>query len=136
MEEVRRLGSLRDAQINEAKSVLAFEVTKLVHGEQHAKEARNAAEALFGGSREAAEIPTIEVHISEMEEKIKLLDLIVRAGLTPSKSEARRAIQQGGIVLNDNKISDVERTVGKEDIQESQMMLQRGKKNFCRIKIV
>lgn len=135
MEEVKRLGSLKDAQINEAKRVFAFEVTKLVHGGEEALKAQEAAEALFGGRKKSENIPGIEISGAELEQGIKLLDLIVRAELTPSKSEARRAVQQGGVYMNDEKIMDIDAIVGKKDIVDEQIILQRGKKNFCRIKI-
>jgi len=136
MEEVRRLGALKDAQINEAKRVLAFEVTKLVHGEEEALKAQHAAEALFSGKGDSESIPSIEVVFTELEQGIKLLDLLVRSELTPSKSEARRAIQQGGVSVNEEKISDVERIISTSDLKEKQILLQKGKKSFCRVKAV
>ncbi|MCR4434873.1 MAG: tyrosine--tRNA ligase [Clostridiales bacterium] len=136
MDEVKRLGSLKDSGINEAKKVLAYEVTRLVHGEEEALKARKAAEALFGGKGDLEDIPGMEMDGSEIKSGIKLLDLIVRANLTPSKSEARRAVQQGGIYLNDEKVSDVDLVVGEKHVQEGFIMLQKGKKNFCRIKVV
>jgi tyrosyl-tRNA synthetase len=136
IEEVNRLSELKDAQINEAKKVFAYEVTKLVHGEEEARKAQDAAEALFGGSKKSDNIPTIEVASAEFSGGIKLIDLIVRAALTPSKSEARRAIEQGGVYLNDEKVSEIETIVGEKDIIDSQIILQRGKKNFCRVKVV
>jgi tyrosyl-tRNA synthetase len=135
MEEVKRLGAFKDAQINEAKKILAYEVTKLVHGEEEAGKARDAAEALFGGKRDSDNIPGIEILKNEIEGGIKLLDIIVTTGLTPSKSEARRAVQQGGIYINDNKISDMEYVVNEKDVLDGQIILQRGKKNFCRVKL-
>jgi tyrosyl-tRNA synthetase len=136
MDEVRRLGALKDSEINEAKRVLAFEVTKLVHGDEEAGGAQKAAEALFGGAGDADSIPGIELSASELKQGIKLLDLIVRAGLTPSKSEARRAVQQGGIYVNEQKISDMEMLVSEKETTDGQIMLQRGKKSFCRVKVI
>lgn len=136
MDEVRRLGSLKDADINEAKKILAFEVTKLVHGEEEAVKAQNASEALFGGKGNADTIPGIELSRLEIEGGIKLLDLLVRADLTPSKSEARRAVKQGGVSLNDEKISDADLVVDAKYIREGFIMLQKGKKSFCRIKAI
>ena len=136
MEEVRRLGSLQDAKINEAKKILAFEVTKLVHGEEEAMKANDSAEALFGGAGDLTNIPSVEVAKEEILSGIKLIDLAVISGLTPSKSEARRAIQQGGLYLNGEKTYDVDQIVGEKDINDGCFMLQRGKKNFCRVKVV
>lgn len=136
MDEVKRLGALKDAQINEAKKVLAFEVTELVHGEEEALKAQKASEALFGGKGDADTIPGIEIPNGELAGGIKLLDLLVRTGLTPSKSEARRAVQQGGVYLNDEKVSDMELVITEKDAPDGQLMLQRGKKSFCRVRFV
>lgn len=133
MEEVRRLGALKDAAINEAKKILAFEVTKLVHNQEEAEKAQNAAESLFGGKGDNASIPSIEILKSELLQGIKLLDLIVQAGLTPSKSEARRALEQGGIYVNEIKITDVNMNIGEKDLVNGKLMLQRGKKSFCKV---
>lgn len=136
MDEVRRLGALKDAAINEAKRVLAFEVTKIVHGEEEALKAQKAAEALFGGKGDAESVPSIEIPSAEIGAGIKLLDLLVRTGLTPSKSEARRAVQQGGVYINEEKILDIDSTLNQSFAKEGQILLQRGKKNFCRVKII
>ncbi|MCX7923184.1 MAG: tyrosine--tRNA ligase [Clostridia bacterium] len=136
MEEVRSLGALKDAEINKAKEVLAFEVTKLVHGEDEATKAQSAAKALFGGKGDLENVPSIDISADELVQGIKLLDLIVRAGLTPSKSEARRAVQQGGVYVNEQKESDLEKVIGQADVVEGQIMLQRGKKSFCRVNVV
>jgi tyrosyl-tRNA synthetase len=136
IEEVRRLGALKDAGINEAKAVLAFEVTKIVHGETEAIKAREAAEAIFGGKGNSDNVPFIEIKAAELAGGIKITDLLVLAGLTPSKSEARRAVQQGGVVLNGNKVESFDYTVSKEDLADNEMMLQKGKKNFVKIKAV
>lgn len=136
MDEVRRLGSLKDAGINEAKAVLAYEVTKIVHGEEEARKAKEAAEAIFGGKGKSDNIPYVEVKSADIEAGIKIADLLMIAELTPSKSEARRAIQQGGVLLNENKISSVDYTVGTNDLVDGEMMLQKGKKNFVKIKAV
>ncbi len=136
MDEVRRLSSFRDARINEAKKILAYEVTKLVHGEEEALKAQRAAEALFENKGDAESVPGIEVGADEIKDGIKLVDLLVKAGLTPSKSEARRAVQQGGVYLNDEKISDIEYVVSAGNFSEGALMLRRGKKNYCRVRVV
>lgn len=136
MEEVRRLGSLTDAGINQAKAILAFEVTKIVHGEEEANKAKEAAEALFGGKGSSDNIPFIEVNIVDLEAGIKITDLLVLSELTPSKSEARRAVQQGGVAINENKVTSFDYTVGKADLVEGEMLLQKGKKSFVKIKVV
>jgi len=136
MDEVKRLSSLKDAGINEAKVVLAFEVTKIVHGEIQAHKAKEAAEAIFGGKGNSDNIPFIEISLSELEAGIKITDLVLLAGLTPSKSEARRAVEQGGVMLNSNKVNSFNYVVGENDLVDGQMMLQKGKKNFVKIKIL
>ncbi len=136
MDEVRKLGALTDAGINQAKAILAFEVTKIVHGQEQALKAKEAAEAIFGGKGSSENIPFIEVKSDEFEVGIKITDLLVLAELTPSKSEARRAVQQGGVVLNDNKITSFDYTVGASDIVDGEIMLQKGKKSFVKVKII
>lgn len=136
MEDVRRLSSLKDAQINEAKRILAYEVTKLVHGEEEAKKAQGAAEALFEGKGDSDGIPGIDITVNELSQKIKIIDMLVKTGLTPSKSEARRAVQQGGVYLNERKITDIDYIISDKDLKEGQLLLRKGKKNFCRVKVV
>ncbi len=136
MDEVRRLGSLKDAGINQAKAVLAYEVTKIVHGEEEAKKAKEAAEAIFGGKGQSDSIPFVEVKVADVEAGIKIIDLLMIAGLAPSKSEARRTVQQGGVLLNDEKITAFDYSVGTNDLVNGEMMLQKGKKSFVKIKLV
>ena len=135
MDEVRRLSSLKDAEINEAKKVLAFEVTKLVHGEEEAVKAQKAAEALFGGKGDMDAIPGVDIPEAEIAQGIKIVDLLVKAGLTPSKSEGRRAVQQGGVSVNEVKVTDVDTTIGIDAFSDGKLLLQKGKKSFCRITI-
>lgn len=134
IEEINKLGEYKDAKINEAKKILAFEVTKLVHGEEEATKAMNAAEALFANSGDSESIPSIEIERSELDSGIKLIDLLVNAKLVPSKSEARRAIEQGGVAINNEKIKDLNLLVDNSFIQNEQILLKRGKKNFCKVK--
>jgi len=136
MDEVRRLGALKDAEINEAKKVLAFEVTKLVHGEIEASKAHHSAEALFGGTGDLSNIPSINVTKDEIHVGLKLVDLVAMSGLTPSKSDARRTAEQGGLYLNGEKTTDVDMIVNDKDIVKGSIMLQRGKKNYCLVKVL
>ena len=135
MDQVAELGRLQGAEINKAKAVLAYEVTKLVHGEAEASKAQDAAAVLFGGGSgaENANVPSFEVEASRFEDGVKIADLLVESGLTPSKSEARRAVEQGGVLVNDIKVIDVHAVVTKTDLNDGSMMLQRGKKSYCRI---
>ena len=135
MDEVRRLGSLKDEKINEAKKVLAFEITKLVHGEEEAKKAEEAAQALFSGKGDLNNVPSINVSSSEITAGIAITDLLVRSNLVPSKSEARRAIQQGGAAINDDIVNDVNYVVDSKDVKDNHIMLRRGKKSFCKVQI-
>lgn len=131
MDEVRRLGSLKDAAINEAKKVLAFEVTKLVHGEEEASKARSAAEALFGGGADMSNVPTIE--ISNETVGTLLLDILLSGKVIPSKKEGRRLIEQGGLYLNDNKVEDPNFIIKEEDLKDGSAIVKKGKKTYYKI---
>jgi len=133
MEEVKRLGSLQDQAINDAKKVLAFEVTKLIHGEAEALSAQQAAEALFNGTGNLDNVPTIE--LSEADFGLKLLDLLAREGVFASKSEGRRLIQQNGLSLQDEKITDVDFILRKELFSEKSLLVKKGKKKYYRLVI-
>ncbi len=131
MDEVRRLGALKDAQINEAKKVLAFEVTKLVHGEKEAEAAQKAAEALFGGSSLSGSVPT--TRIETLEGNRRVIDLMVRAGLCKSLGEGRRLIAGGGVYVNDQKVAEPDQEVTPDDFGTEGLMLRKGKKAYHRI---
>jgi tyrosyl-tRNA synthetase len=135
MDEVRRLGRLQDRAINEAKEVLAYEVTKLIHGREAAQQAQQAARALFGGGGVDRAAPGLELSQSELASGINIMDLLLQAGLAPSKSEARRLITQGGVTLNDHKVTDFHQVVGLDDVGEGKLTLKKGKKQFVIIKI-
>ena len=131
MEEVRRLGALRDAAINEAKTVLAYEVTKLVHGEAEAEKAKAGAEAMFGGGAGAAVLPTFMLTAEEMG--AKLLDILAKNGVFPSKSEGRRLISQGGVTLNDARVTDADYRLQEEDFSDGTALVKKGKKKHYRL---
>ncbi|MDF2504283.1 tyrosine--tRNA ligase [Clostridium sp.] len=131
MDEVRRLGSLKDAAINEAKKILAFEVTKLVHGEEEASKAEKAAEALFSGGKDMSNVPTVTITKDMVGGA--LLEALLHTKIIPSKSEGRRLIQQGGIVVNDAKITEVNAVLSEEDFKDGSVLLKRGKKKFYKI---
>ena len=133
MDEVRRLGALKDKEINEAKKILAFEVTKLVHGEEEAKKAREASEALFGGGINLDNVPTVTISKDDLGQGI--LEIIAKTKIVPSKSEGRRLVQQGGISVNGEKISDPFLPVIEEMFEDGHMMVKRGKKNFYKVEI-
>ncbi len=135
MEEVRRLGALKDAAINEAKRVLAFEVTKLIHGEEEALKARDAAEALFGGGAMGGSVPTTALTAAELAEENRLVALLARAGLCKSNGEARKTVQQGGVTVNDEKVTDVDFRFTPEMLSGEGALVRKGKKSYHRFKL-
>ena len=133
MEEVRRLGALPGSKINEAKKVLAFEITNLVHGKDEAIKAQNAAEALFGTGGDMDLVPSTELEKDKLEEGINIIDVLVASELVASKGEGRRLINQGGLTLNDEKINSIEYVVNQDDFKENEAMLKKGKKTYHRL---
>lgn len=128
MTEVKKLASLEGSKINEAKSVLAYEVTKIVHGEEEADKAKKAAESLFGGAGAAADMPTVKVEIDK-----KLLDVLTAGKVFASKSEGRRLIQQNGLSLNDVKVSDVDYILTDADFKDGEAIVKKGKKKYYKL---
>jgi len=128
MDEVRRLGNLKDEKINEAKKVLAYEVTKLIHGEEEANKAKTAAEALFGGGTNMSDIPTISIP-TDMK-SAGIMDILVYTKVVPSKAEARRLIEQGGLTINDKKIEDKNATLLNSDFESNSIIIKKGKKKY------
>ena len=135
LEEIDKMDSWEGAQLNTAKEILAFELTKLVHGEEEAKKADKAAKALFMGGSEGGSIPTTEVKAADLE-NMDILGALVLTGLTPSRSEARRAVQQGGVKLNDEKVDDIAFKITEDVFKDGIITIQRGKKSFHRLKLV
>lgn len=134
MEEVRRLGALEGAEINKAKEVLAYEITTIVHGEEEAKKAEAAAKALFTGGAKAGSIPTTTVAQSVFDKGIDIISLMEEAGLISSRSEARRLIQQGGVSVNDEKVTDVDQLITLESFKEDgTLLIKKGKKVYHQI---
>jgi tyrosyl-tRNA synthetase len=129
MDEVNRLSSLQDSEINEAKKIAAFEITKLIHGENEAKKAEEASNALFGGQGNIESMPSSK--LSNIN--IPLVDAIVISGIAPSKGQARTLITQGGISLNDAKIDDVSYTLSDNDFNNGYAILKKGKKIFHKL---
>lgn len=134
MEEVRRLGSLKGEELREAKEVLAFEVTKIVHGEEEAKRARNASRAVFAGEGvDLSALPTTEIDHERLREGIPAYELFVITGLTSSKSEARRLISQGGGYINGERIKEFDQKIGLKDLKNGTILLRAGKKRYHRV---
>jgi len=134
MDEVRRLSALEGSEINKAKTVLAYEVTKLVHGEEEATKAKSAAEALFAGGVDMSNVPTVTVSAESFGKTV--LDIIAETKIVPSKAEGRRLIQQGGLSLNGEKVTEVARIFTEEDIQDGAALIKRGKKNYTKIEVI
>lgn len=136
MDEVRRLGSLEGAEINKAKEVLAYEVTKLIHSEEDAVKAQEAARALFGGSADSENIPATDLTADELGDGMTVIDLMIKANLIKTKSEGRRLIEQSGVSVNDNIVDDIAATVSKSDFEDGKLMIKKGKKTYHRIKLI
>ena len=132
IEEIEEMTRWPGERINEKKEILAFEITKLVHGEEEAQKALNAARALFSGEGDDANMPTTELSKEEMGEEIGLLDLLVLTKLAASKGEARRLIDQGGISINGEKVSDVNLRLKQADLAEP-IKIKKGKKAFHKV---
>jgi len=135
MDEVRRLGALQGSEINEAKKVLAYEVTKLVHGAEEADKAAEAATSLFGGGSSSENIPSVGITEAELSADGRVSTLLVRSGLCKSQSDARKQIEQNAVSVNGNKVTDVMAVLHPEDIGDG-ALLKKGKKGFCRILLV
>ena len=133
MDEVRRLGCLKDEQINEAKRVLAFEATKLVHGEEEALKAQDAAQTLFGGGGGLENVPTYEVTANMLAEDGRITTLLAVCGLCASRGEARKMVQAGAVLAGEEKVTDIETLISPEQIGGSGLLLRKGKKNYCRL---
>ena len=133
MDEVRRLGALKDAQINEAKRVLAFEITKLVHGEEEAMKAQDAAQALFAGSGSSENVPTYEVNAAMLAEDSRLTSLLAMCDLCASRGEARKMVQAGAVLVGENKVTDIDACIDASQIGTDGLLLRKGKKNYCRL---
>lgn len=136
MDEVRRLGKLEGAEINKAKEVLAYEVTKIVHGEEEAKKAQEAARALFSQGALSADIPTTTVTKEELDAGMDIITLMVQTKLAASRSEARRLVQQGGVSVNDVKVTELDKAFTTADLNENQaLLIKKGKKGYHQVKV-
>lgn len=136
MEEVRRLGALEGADINKAKEVLAFEVTKIVHGQEEATKATMATRALFEGGSQAGSIPTTEIGEAEFATGMDILTLLQQTKMIPSRSEGRRLITQGGVKVEGETVSSIDFEITAESFNEGVLMIQRGKKAFHRVVLI
>lgn len=131
MDEVKRLSALEGAEINEAKKILAFEVTKMIHGEEEALKAKTAAEALFGGGQDMSNVPSVE--IEEAALGTGLVDFLVEKGILKTKSEGRRLVQQNGINIGDSKVTDFAMPITKELFTDGEFLVKIGKKKYHKV---
>ena len=130
-EEVDRLIELKDEKINEAKKIAAYEITKLIHGEEEAIKAEESAKALFEGNGSIENMPTTKVENTD----ISLVDAIVLTKIAPSKGQARKLIEQGGITLNEQKITDINYTLSDKDFVENHAIIKKGKKVYHKLEM-
>lgn len=135
MDEVKRLGAFKDAEINKAKEVLAFEVTNLIHGEEEATKAQNAARALFAGGVDEGSIPFTQMDKTIFEEGIGILDLMKELDLTKSNGEGRRLVEQGGVTIDDVKIESIDKKVTLDDFKDGKILIRKGKKVYHQVRI-
>jgi len=136
LEQINEMDKWEGAELNKAKEILAFELTQLVHGTEEAEKAQAAAKALFGGGAQMGSIPTTELGTDYFAQGKDAISLLVDTKLVPSRGEGRRLIQQGGLKLNGNKIDDVAYSVTTADFDGDELMIQKGKKTFHKVKLV
>ncbi len=134
LEEIEKMDSWEGAQLNEAKEILAFELTKLVHGEEEAGKAREASHALFSGAGDSANMPAVEVTAEDFAQRdMDIMAVLVRAGLCDSRSDARRAVQQGGVSVDGEKVTDIAASYKLDDFTGDGKVIKRGKKKFAKV---
>ncbi len=134
LEQIDEMDSWEGSQLNTAKEILAFELTKLVHGDEEAEKAKAASRALFSGGGDAVDMPSKIITEADLKDgRIDILGLLVASGLCSSRGDARRNVQQGGVTLNGEKVTDIAASYAPYDIQAGEFVLRRGKKNYCKI---
>ena len=136
LEEIAEFEKLEGAEINKAKEVLAFELTKLVHGEEEATKAQNTARTVFAGGGKDANMPSTDLTKDELGEGIQILDLLVKCGLISSKGEGRRLITQNGISVNDAKVTDIFLEIKEDDFTNNELVIKKGKKVHHKINLI
>ena len=134
VEEIDKMNDWEGSQLNEAKDILAYELTKLVHGDEEAEKARAASKQLFGGGGNAADMPTAELSADDMQDgSIDILSLLVKGGLCASRNEARRAVEQGGVTAADEKVTDIKALYTSEQLSGEGIVVRRGKKTYKKV---
>ena len=134
LEEIEKMESWAGSQLNRAKEILAFELTQMVHGTEEAEKAQASARALFGGGANAENMPTTEITAADLTDgEINILDLMLKVGLIPSKGEGRRLVQQGGVSVDDAKVSDISKAFTAADFEKGHVIIKKGKKVFHKV---
>ena len=134
LEEIDAMESWEGAQLNQAKEILAFELTKLVHGEEEASKAREASHALFAGGGDSAHMPTVELSSADFADgDMDILSLLVKTELASSRSDARRAVEQGGVSVADEKVTDIKTAYNADSFGADGLVVKRGKKKFVKV---
>ena len=134
LEEIDAMSSWEGSQLNEAKDILAYELTKLVHGDEEAEKAREASKALFGGSMDSANMPTTTLADADFADgKIDILEVLVKTGITKSRGEGRRLVQQGGVSVDDSKVADIALSFTQDDLKANAIIVKKGKKIFHKV---
>ncbi len=136
MEEIYEYEKLEGQELNKVKALLAYEVTKMVHGEEEAKKAQEAAQSVFGAGAANANMPTFELAKSELGDGMNIVDLMVVSGLVPSKGEGRRVIQQGGLSVDGEKVTDIAQTITEADFNDGIIIIKKGKKVHIKVELI
>ena len=134
LEEIDKMDTWEGSQLNTAKEILAFELTKMIHGEEEAAKAQEAAKALFGGAGNSADMPTATLKDEDLTDgSIDILSILVKSGLVPTRNEGRRAVEQGGVSVDGEKVTDIKAVYTKEQMAGDGIVVKRGKKNFRKV---
>ncbi len=135
LEEIEKMEGWEGSELNKAKEILAFELTKLVHGEEEANKAMEASKALFAGGGNLENMPTTQLTEEDFTDgSIDIMSILVKTGMTASRSEARRAVEQGGVTVNGEKVTDI-KTAYTKDVFTEEFIIKKGKKNFQKITV-
>ncbi len=136
LDQIEEMATWKDAKLNEAKEILAYELTNMVHGEEEAKKAQEASKALFAGGGDTANVPSVALKDEDFRDgKVDILQVLVSAGLCATRSEARRNVQQGGVTVADEKVTDVAAAYDKDFFAGDGVMVRRGKKAFKKVTV-
>ena len=134
LEQIEEMDKWEGSQLNTAKEILAYELTKLVHGDDEAEKAQSGARALFSGSSTASDMPSVTIEEADLTDgAVDLISLLVKSGLVSSRSEGRRAIEQGGVSVNSEKVTDIKAAYTADQLSADEFILKRGKKKFMKI---